>query len=234
MTGERGSLECGRQRPSARAGCEPPDQEPRVECVAGAGRVGRGDRLGRHLETQPRIALARQDRRALGAALHDGDPGEVQQAFDGVPAQESLRLGGRREQDVGRDLLDQGPRRASTAREQRTDRREIDAHGGIRATRELDPPAPRQAQRLVDERVQRQVKRVGAGEPGRLEIAWLELEGSPTVGDEGPLAVRRDQDADPPRASARDADHPRGHAVAADRLHERPARRVAPDRRDER
>ncbi len=71
-------------------------------------------------------------------------------------------------------------------------------------------------------------------EPGRLEIAWLELERRPAVGDEGPLAVGRDEDADPPRASARDPDDSRGHAVAADRLDERPARCVPPDRRDER
>ena len=189
MTGEGGTLERGRQRPSVRPGREPPDQEPRVERVAGAGRVGRRDRLRGDLETQPRLALTRQDRRALEPRFTTAIPARSSRPSTAYrPRSPSAS-----EAVANRMSGATSSIRARAARRPRESKGPIDARSTLTTAfaprASLDPPAPRQAQRLVDERIQRQVERVSSGEPRRLEIAWLELERSPSVGDEGPLAV---------------------------------------------
>ena len=89
-------------------------------------------------------------------------------------------------------------------------------------------------ERLAEQRVDRQVEGIA---PPRTTTAWRssgrELVGRAAVGDEAALAVGRDEDADPPGPRSRDAHDARRHAVAPERLDQRPAGRVAPDRRDQ-
>ncbi len=190
--------------------------------------------VGRNLEAQPRITFAGKDRGALGAALHDRDRGHVQQTVDRVLAQQTLGLRGGREQDVGGDVRDEPARRPATASEQRADRREVEADRSSCRTTELDRPSAAVAERLIEERIERQVNGIRAGEPRRLQVGRLELERRRAVGHEGSFAVGRHDDTDPPRPSAGHADHARRHAIGTDDVDEGPAGRIPADRGDQR
>ena len=160
-----------------RPGREPADEEPGIERIAGTGRVGRRDRCRRDLESEASIAVAGQDRGALRAALDDGDRRDVQQALDRVPAEQGLGLGRGREQDVRGDLVDQRAGRPTPAGQQRADRGEIDADRRARPRgRARSPRRPARLERLVEQRIDRQVHGVGAREPGRLEVGRPELQ----------------------------------------------------------
>ena len=56
------------------------------------------------------------------------------------------------------------------AGQQRPDRGEVDADRGTGGTCQLDRPSAGQPERLAEERVDRQVERVGAREPGRAQV----------------------------------------------------------------
>ena len=120
------------------------------------------------------------------------------------------------------------------AGEQRADRREIDAHRRAGATGQLDGASPGQPERLAQERIDRQVERVGALEPGGAQVVRRQLVRGGAIGDEAPFAAGRDEHADPAGARACDAGHAGPHAVGPDRIHERPAGRIATDGRDQR
>ena len=87
---------------------------------------------------------------------------------------------------------------------------------------------------LVEQRVDGEVDGVGASEPRWLQVGGLQQERRPTVGHEGALAVRRDEDADPARPSAGHPDDARRHAIGADDIDQRAAGTITADSRDER
>ena len=76
---------------------------------------------------------------------------------------------------------------------------------------------------------------VGAGEPVGTDVLRPQPERGAALRDERPLAAARlHEDADPAGPRARDPDGPHLDAVAAEGRHEGAARRVAPDRADQR
>ena len=99
---------------------------------------------------------------------------------------------------------------------------------------ELDRATAGLAERLAEQRVDRDVEGVDPGEPGRVEVLGMEPVGGGTVGHERPLPAGRDHDTDPPGADARDANGSHADLVGAHRLDERASGRVPPDRRHER
>ena len=216
-----------------RAGREPADEEAGVECVARSGRIADRQVFRRDLEPGPARAEPAEDGRALRTALDDGRRRDVQQPVDGPAAEERLRLGRGREQEVRGDVRDQLARRAATAGKQRTDRREINADGRAGPTGEIHGASAGQPERLAQERIDRQVECVGAVEPGRTQVVGRQLVRCGTVGHEAPLAARRDKDPDPARPCAGDPRHQRSDAVGPDGVDQGPTGRVATDRRDQ-
>ena len=99
--------------------------------------------------------------------------------------------------------------------------------------RQLDRPPTGVPERRADERVGRQVEQV-AGEPAGLEVGRPELVGGAPIGDEGAFAADHHDDPDPARGPARDPRRPDGDLVGPECFDERPADRVATDRRHER
>ncbi len=73
---------------------------------------------------------------------------------------------------------------------------------------------------------------VGSTEPGWFEVFGSQLVGGAAVGDEGPLATRRDEHADPSGRSGSDPHDVRGHPVRSDGVHERPSDGIATDGRN--
>ena len=92
---------------------------------------------------------------------------------------------------------------------------------------------PGEAQRLVEQRVGREVDGVRALEPLGLEVLRPEPERGAAILDEAALAAGLDEHADPARRRAGDPDRADLDAVAGDGRDERPADRVATDRAHE-
>ena len=129
----RGTRRRTRRRPRS---CRSPSSPPsRRRTGAGPGRPGRAP-------SRP------------GATLDDGDGRRVEQA-EAIAAEEGLGLAGGREEQVRAAMSTMRSRRAAATREQRPDRREIEADERARGPGELDRPEPGVAQRSADQRVHR-------------------------------------------------------------------------------
>ena len=160
-----------RRRQPGRARREPADEEPGVERVAGAGRVDAATvavATSNRMRCDPRPAGA-GTRGALRAALDDRDRREVEQAVHGVAAEERVRLGRGREQEV---RAQPSPISARAARRPPASSGPIEARSMLTrsapaARAELDRPPAGLAERLAEQRVDRQVDGVGPGEPVR-------------------------------------------------------------------
>ena len=170
---------------------EPAVKEARAERVAGAGRVGRLDRRGGDLEAERPLAVAGEDRGPLATALDDDDRREVEQRLVLLRAEERPRLVLRREQEVRRRVLEQAQRGAAALREERgrrARRRRVTSAPASCASRVAAMPG--EPERLVEQRVRREVDGVGAGEPLGLEVLGTEPERRAAVLDERALAAR--------------------------------------------
>ena len=233
MTSHRGTLERGGHRSSGTSGREPTDEEPGIERVARAGRVGRGQVLGSDLQADPFVTDTGEDRGALRTPLDDRDRGDIEQPVEGASADERFGFGRGREQQVRRGPFDQSARRSPSAGQQRPDRGEVDADRHARVARELDRPPAGRSERLAEQRVCRQVERVRALEPRGPEVARLEQVGGAAVGHEAAFAAGLDDDPDPAGPGTGHARDARGDAIGPDRIDQRPASGIAPDRGDE-
>ena len=124
----------------------------------------------------------------------------------------------------GARVADQRDPVPATEGEQRRGGREVD--GDERTGRAAQPDRLHAGppERLVEERVGREVDGLGAGEPVGLEVLGAQPERGATVLDERALAVGLDEHADPPGPRARHAHGPHGHAVVGCRRDQCPAR----------
>ena len=77
------------------------------------------------------------------------------------------------------------------------------------------------------------MERIRSLEPGGPEVARLEQVGGAAVGHEAAFAAGLDDDPDPARPGTGHARDAGSHAVGPDRVDQRPARGIAPDRGDE-
>ena len=120
----------GGQRPARGDRAEPADEEPGVECIAGPGRVGGRERLRRDLEAQALRPVPGHHGGALRPSFDDRARRELEQALDAVTAEQRLRLGRGREQEVRRRFADELPRDPPATTQERADRRKVDADEG--------------------------------------------------------------------------------------------------------
>jgi len=220
VAGEDAAVDRHGRRVAGAAGREPGGDEARVERVAGAGRVRRGCVLGGDVEALVAALGARlvrglvhDDRRASRPAFHDDRLGIFGQAVDAVTTEQGFRLAVAREEDLGRNALHQLARRPPAMRQQRPARGQVQRHERASLAGELHRSSAREPERLAEQRVGRQMEQIEAIEPASLEVLRPEAVGRPAVGDEGPLAVMRHQDADPAGPLARDTRRPNDDAV---------------------
>ena len=153
---------------------------------------------------------------------------------DPAAADQCLGLGCGREQEIGRDARDERTGRAPAGGEQRADRCKVHADRGVGCPRELDRAPAGEPERRPEERVDGNVDRIRALEPGRSQVGGVEQVGRSPVGHEAALAAGRHHHADPARPGARDARDADGDAVGPDGVHQHPAGAVATDRGDQR
>ena len=249
VAGDRGPAQCDDRRPAGRPRGEPLGDEPGVEGVAGAGRVCGGDGPGRDVEPDRGAGRRRTGPRRPGissrtSTVAPASPRLTTTTGARARARASVRppapsrpgastaVANRRSGATPRDELERSlaGRRRGAAR-----RRQVEADERAGRPGEIDGRAGRRG-RAARRAASRPAGGAGVAscEPGRRGGRRLEPVGRAPVGDERPLAARRDEDADPPgRHAAGDPDDPRRHAVGPDRLDERPTGGVPPDRRDE-
>jgi len=128
----------GGQCPARGNRAEPADEEPGVEGIAGSGRVGSRQRLRGHLEAQALGPVPGHHGGPFRPSLHDRARRELEQTLDAVAAEQRLRLGRGREQEVRRRFADQLPRDAPATTQERADRGKVDADEGARGPPKLD------------------------------------------------------------------------------------------------
>ncbi len=154
-------------------------QEAGVERIAGTRRVGRSEGTGRHVQAdrlacRPRPRAGSGERGgARGAPFDDRHGGEPQQAQQILPAEERRRLVQVREQDVRRDVGDQGVCRGAPARQQRGRRGKVDADRTAGGTGDPDRRPGRVAERRPQQGVRGDVEDDRPDEPAGIEVAGL-------------------------------------------------------------
>ena len=165
MTGQHGPAQSGRRGAARPAALDEADEEARIECVAGTGRVGRRQGPRRHVEGDRGAGRVEEmDRGAVAAALDDDD-GESPSAR----APRTARLGessrassspavARR--TSGATARTSGEGRRPAPGEERPDRRQVEADRGARPAGQPDRLPTGGSERLAEERVERQVEQV--------------------------------------------------------------------------
>ena len=123
----------------------------------------------RHLEAEALGPVPGHHRGPLRPSLHDRARRELEQALDAVPAEQRLRLGRGREQEVRRRLADELPRDPPATTQERADRRQVEADE--RATRPARARSrdgrPRRAAGRAASRPERGGRRSRRTRPGR-------------------------------------------------------------------
>ena len=169
----------------------------------------------------------------LRPRLIDGDRGELQERLVLLRTEQGPRLVLRGEQQIRCGLFDEAQRRSAALREERGRRAHVQRHERAGLVRQRRRRHAREPQRLIEERVRREVDAVGAGEPLGLEVLGAEPERRATILDERPLPTRLHEHADAARRAPRDPDGPYLDPVAAHSGDEGPADGIPPDRADE-
>ena len=242
MAGDGAAVERRRHRHALAARPQPADEEPGVEGVARASRVRRVQRSGGDVELDrvrspggSVVAAAQARWRRARRASRTATAARSSSRSAGPPAEERPRLRDRREQQVGPDRLDRARAPAgdrSPRSGPQTRGRRSRAHRRARASSSARRAAD--AERLGQQRVERQVQQVDRGQPRRSQVVGRQRSAAP-----GPprTTARRSGDTSTPirpvrapaRRTARTVD-----AVALRPRHKRSAGGVASDRRDQR
>ena len=176
-----------RRSSSARPDRDERIQEPGIEAIAGAGRVGRleGSRRDVHVDVAP------QDATALGTGLDDHDRRQLEQLRHVARPDKRRRLVAIGEEHVALHGGDCRLGRDRAARQQRPARRQVDGHEGAGRARDPSGAQRRLRERRLQQRVGRQVQGIGRLQQRGVSRMPAQRIGRPSVGQEGSLAIRR-------------------------------------------